>query len=118
MVERGRKVFVLKTIIIILGSLLLCQILFLSMLSSEDFEYIFEENIEEFYHKYVLENDLFPIEYRSDIGQMDKVLKMIKENPKDYSYIPSSEMFFVEVHVQVFTGRCEIIKKLRKLLYF
>lgn len=88
------------------------------MLASEDFEYIFEENIEEFYHKYVLENDVFPIEYRSDIGQIDKVLKIIKENPKDYSYIPSYEMFFVEVHVQVCTGRGDIIKKIEESTIF
>ena len=100
MVEKGKKVFVFKMSIFLLELTLILNLGLLILLNSNNFE----DDFRGFCHKYVVESNLFPIEYRSDISQMDKVIKMIKENLKKYNDIPEFEVFYLDVQMQVFTG--------------
>ena len=110
--------FIFKIILFILEIVLLINLVALGILESEGHEGLYEEELDEFYEKYVISNTLFPVEYRSDISQINKIIEMIKENPEKYKDIPMDDVSDLDILIKFGSGDEKLKKKHEQISIF
>lgn len=109
---------ILEIMILILSIALFCNLFVVTVLNSNTFSSYCEEDIYEFYEKYIMDNKAFPVEYRSDINEMPKIIKMIKDNPEQYNNIPEDHIIYMDLQMKIVMEDDELKSKILKSAIF
>ena len=104
-----------KYVLIALGIILVLELSILNLVHSENLSFFYEEELHDFHSEYIASNELFPVEYRSDVNQISKVINMIKESPDKFKDIPEEEVFYIDIQRRILNGDHKVWNRINRL---